>query len=650
MIDRPGALKAVVRHAMENEGGYADIEPTITAPAAAAIPLCYPGLTRHSTAYHDDQRCQLLSRVTLRPKERTLTGSPDPQVQDFERRLDEALAALPTMQSGGTQTLHLAANIVEHVSAEHPELGAHLSQGLQILAPTLIGRSPGGEIDAATLLSDLEFAGRYHHIRDLLYYTYNAPDTVTWTFNAGRIEIRFADATLPRQFFIGHNSWLVDSMEAFTDKIPSQQIIELLRGQPEFELTPEALEATELIEAEVQQKLQLYFDLISDPTATVGAYSYQDFVAVYRALLTKALYHRYHSAANGARGAVTMPLSVLASDIEESVPNISAATARQIVTEIAYGSAARQRRLNPVYFSLYHRPDTDEILMLPHHFAMWEGYISFLRLVALRSPQLFLRNFSGQIGESLVQRLARSFEGAGFRVRTNVPLSTYSTTLPDIDLLVISDEPTLGYAVLACEVKAPLPPSWAKDQLRVLAPDSIAKSFVQLERISSFFRSDEGTEFLSNQLPQVGIPDFDEFAVLTWTVVATSHNAGAFFADRGTIIDYRTLERILRRCDGDMLYILTALREFPNWADRCFDRGMANVRVGELDVSYEGIAIKHLMEFPQNEFRSVNAAEIMVRGMLEEGHRPLDVFRDKGVDFENGRGIAASDQGGDSTR
>jgi hypothetical protein len=553
------------------------------------------------------------------------------------------------MQSGGTEALRLAANIVEHASAEHPPLGAHLSRGLQIVAPTLIGRSPGAEIDVATLVSDLEFAGRYHHLRDLLYYTYNAPGSMSWTFGAGHIEIRFADASLPRQFFISSNSWFVDSIEAFSDKARARKVRELLRGQPEFELTQEVLEATELIEAEVQQKVELYFDLISDSTVTAGAYSYQDFVTVYRALLTKALYHRYHSDANGARGALSMPLAVLASDIEASVPNVPAATARQVVTDIAYGTAALRKRLNPVYFSLYHLSETDEILMLPHHFALWEGHISFLRLVALRNPQLFLRSFSSQIGESLVRRVAASFGTAGFRVRTNVPLATYGTTLPDIDLLVISEERTLGYAVLACEVKAPLPPSWAKDQLRVLEPDSIAKSFGQLERITTFLGSDEGVEFLCNQLPQAAIPNFDEFAVLTSSVVATSDNAGAFFADRGTIIDYRTLERILRRCDGDMLYVLTALKEFPNWADNCFESAMDYVRVGDLEVSYEGIVIKHLMNFPQNGFRSVDAAEMMVRGMLEEGHRPLDVFREKGVDFGDGREVVAFGEGDDGT-
>ncbi len=84
------------------------------------------------------------------------------------------------------------------------------------------------------------------------------------------------------------------------------------------------------------------------------------------------------------------------------------------------------------------------------------------------------------------------------------------------------------------------------------------------------------------------MPDFQEWALLLWTLVATSDNAGAFFADRGTVIDFRTLERLLSRCDGDMLYVLDVLKGFPEWADNSLERLMVDVQVGDIAVSYEG--------------------------------------------------------------
>jgi hypothetical protein len=568
-----------------------------------------------------------------------MSAALDPRVQEFERRLDEALAARPMVRLGGADALRLAATMVEAVAAERGELAQHLAEGLQILAPALMGTSPGNEIDVVDVLADLEFAAHYFHLRDLLYYTYNAPGSTAWTFEEGRVEIRYADASLPRQFFIAANNWFLDSMAAFTNEEQNERIGSLLRGAPEFELTPEAIEAMTLIQAEVDLKFDLYFNLVSDVSVAAGAagaYTFADFLKVYEALLVKALYHRYHATINGARGMVRMSMAELASDIEASVEAVSAETARRVVADIAYGVDARRAGLDPVYFSLYHLPDADEIIMLPHHFALWEGFVSFLRLVALRDPQLFLSSFSQQIGSALVRRLAKSVEDAGFRVRTNVPLAGYETDLPDIDLLIISEERTLGYVMLACEVKSPLPPAWAKDQLRVLEADSIAKAFDQLQRINSFFGSDDGVRFLQEQVPRDGLPDFSEFAIALSTMVATSDNAGALFTGRGTIIDFRTLERLLSRCDGDIMYVLNTLKRFPEWADDSFDRVMVDSQIGDIAVSYEGVTIKRLMDFPPNTFRSAGAPEELVRGMLDNDDLPLDVFRERGVDFGDG--------------
>lgn len=66
-----------------------------------------------------------------------MRAKPDRQVQDFERRLDDALVARPTMRSGGTAALRLAANVVDTADAERGMWGHRLAEGLQMLAPTL---------------------------------------------------------------------------------------------------------------------------------------------------------------------------------------------------------------------------------------------------------------------------------------------------------------------------------------------------------------------------------------------------------------------------------------------------------------------------------------------------------------------------------
>lgn len=104
-----------------------------------------------------------------------MSTAPDPRVQDFERRLDDALGARPMMRSGGTGALCLAANIIDTVDAERAMPGHRLARGLlarglQILAPTLISRTPGNELAVADVVADLEFAAHYHSLRDILYY------------------------------------------------------------------------------------------------------------------------------------------------------------------------------------------------------------------------------------------------------------------------------------------------------------------------------------------------------------------------------------------------------------------------------------------------------------------------------------------------
>jgi hypothetical protein len=560
--------------------------------------------------------------------------TPDPRVKEFERQLDAALAARPMVRSGGSAALRLAADIVEFAAAETGPWGHTLATGLQVLAPSLIDKSATVEIRVSDILADLEFATHYHHLRDLLYYTYNAPGSVRWTFGPSKVELTFADESLPRQFYISYNNCYLDSIGHFPDE-PSTRIRELIHGEPEFTYTTKSQQAAEYIQMEVDLKLELYFDLVSDMSVPAGRYTFGEFISAYRALLVKAIYHRYHAAENGARGALSAPLDDFARDLASSVDGLSEETARQILKDISYGIEARLDGLNPVYFSLYHLPDRDEIVMLPHDFALREGLVSFLRLIALRDPRLFLANFSHQIGDALVHRIGRAFSDAGFQVRTNVRLGKYDQKLPDIDLLVISQERTLGFAIIACEVKGPLPPTWAKDELRVLEPDSVSKAFEQLALINSFFGTDDGIEFLSEQLPQDGLPDFDEFAVLCWTVVATSANAGAFFAGRGTIIDFRTLTRLLSRCDGDMLYVLDTLKNFQQRAGDCFEKAASSVQVGDISVSYEGVHIKRLMDFPTHTFLSAGAPDALVAGMLETGARPLDVFRNRGEDFED---------------
>lgn len=73
------------------------------------------------------------------------------------------------------------------------------------------------------------FAGHYYDLRDYLYYTYNAPGAMSWTFGESTIDIRFGDRTIPRQYYLQANNHFVTSMERFADFDLGEDVITHLR-------------------------------------------------------------------------------------------------------------------------------------------------------------------------------------------------------------------------------------------------------------------------------------------------------------------------------------------------------------------------------------------------------------------------------------
>ena len=350
-----------------------------------------------------------------------------------------------------------------------------------------------------------------------------------------------------------------------------------------------------------------------------------------------ALYHRYHSQVNESVGVVKMSRDDIVDGISEET-NVLREHVAAALNDITYSSSAREAGIEPLYFSLFALESSDSILMLPHHFAMWEGFVNVLRLTALRNPELFLGEISGPLGTSLVRELTSVFEAQGFQCSTDLSISAFGENLPDIDLAVVSEERTLGYVFLFCEVKAPIPSSWAKDYLRVLRQDSISKAFAQLDAIDRFLSTDEGIEFIRKQLPPEGLPDFgQEFIAAVQLLVATSDNAGMFFSDRNRVVlDFRTLRRLVTRSDGDMAFILYALRRLPTWADECLRVETVEVEVDGHSVAYTAAAVQRLLEFEQQEYRSGDVPELLLRGMLEEGGHPFDVLKRQGPSEDAG--------------
>ncbi|WEK58875.1 MAG: hypothetical protein P0Y52_04890 [Candidatus Brevundimonas phytovorans] len=557
------------------------------------------------------------------------------QVQAFERDLDKALTRRPIFTWDATATLRLVCDWYEHVAArsDDPSGPGHIDRALAILGPYLVSGSTGVMPDLTDnyfrvqMMDDLEFAGHYYMVRELLYYTYNAKESVSWAFLADRVEARFADKSLPRQFFTVFNDQLLGSMSLFQSfKDDGARIHALLADEPEGADTPKTREAWGLIEREVDLKLSAYFNLVpADSDINLGGYTYAEFLSVYRVLTAKALYHRYLAQDRGFIGAIHLPQDDFLTALEDDL-ELAPDRARAILKDIVYDDRAATDRLDGSYFSLFREAGGEgPILMRPHHFATDEGLVNLLRVVAQRRPLTFLRSVSNVIGSAFVQRVKAAWEAEGFTCHTEVSLRDIDPTLPDVDLMVISEEPTLGYVIFICELKSPIPPKWAKDQLKALNADGVAKAFRQADALKAFLRTEAGMGFIARHLPKGGHPHFDGFIVLLHHLVITSDNGGMFFGGETTgIIAFKTLERLLKRSDGDMALIQHVLATYAEKVDEAVVIVTPEFPMDGRTVSYEGVGPGPLIDFPQGEWRSWADRQGMVDEFMSDGHHPFD--------------------------
>jgi hypothetical protein len=216
------------------------------------------------------------------------------EIKKFERELDAAFEALPSLRFDGETTIALACDIIEtsHKDLKLYYTSAHFDRGLDALLPLWITSKGTDEPNIEQILSDLHFASSYYMLREYLYYTYNTPATMKWyRDDDGNITIKINDPTLIRQYYLKASNMFVGSMETFKDN-DSEKILALVRGTEEFGQNPNAEELEALMAKEVELKLSTYFNYLDGaPDVQLGTYTFATYKAVFRALLIKALYH-----------------------------------------------------------------------------------------------------------------------------------------------------------------------------------------------------------------------------------------------------------------------------------------------------------------------------------------------------------------------
>lgn len=546
-------------------------------------------------------------------------------LQVFEKDLDTRLADNCIHSQDADQTLELLMHLSEHVATCNPGINSW-DKAIEVYAAHLVSGASGETPSAEGISDDLLFAAHYYELRDYLYYAFNFEGAFQWTMDDAQVDIRFLDRSIPRQFALSHNETILSSLEHIHDASSRHELQALIRGIGECGQINGRID--KLLKAEAEHKLAAYFSIIPhDSQIDLGGYTYAQFYAVYRMLVSMALWHRYQTTVYDRRGALSMSENELVAAAATDT-GIAEDNLRRILCDLIYDAAAARDRLSPGYFSLMREGRSGRIWMRPTHFCTHEGIVGLLRVVAQRRSKLFLSNVSGPLGARFVDRLATAFSAQGFQCLREVKLAQYDSRLPDIDLLVISHEPTLGYVILVCELKCPLPSAWAKDHLRALNSDGISKAFIQSQRIGDFLTSEGGLEVLRNWLPNAGLPPFDHFVVILEPIVITSHNGGMFFDAMHTpVFAYRTIERMLQACDGDMSYIQHMLHIHNDFIDHNVTTTRRSISLKQRHVSYDVLDDQPIVRFPLNHWRSDVSRDSLVQEFLSSGLRPLDAFQ-----------------------
>ena len=108
-------------------------------------------------------------------------------------------------------------------------------------------------------------------------------------------------------------------------------------------------------------------------------------------------------------------------------------------------------------------------------------------------------------------------------------------------------------------------------------------------------------------------------------LIITSDNAGMFFEHEQTpVLNFRTLERLLQRSDGDILHIRTCINHYKEGADMYLKTIMVPLEIDGFTISYEGFTPTTLVDFPQAEWRNNPNRQKMLDDFIAGGHHPFD--------------------------
>lgn len=550
----------------------------------------------------------------------------------FEQKLSSIVKEI----GANSDTLHMLGEAAEFMYRQGRfNEGEHIRTASELLVPFLLENyksndAPKKSYSPSDYADLFNFLRTFLTLRDIIFYSYDNDEAVKWSMEDNNIKVTLNDDTILRQHASEAMTFGLNSK--YTPYEQEQEKPEvLLKGTRSFDFSnPNVEKAFSSIDSIVGWKIQYYFSYIpEDSDVMLDGYRYSTFIGIYKSLLTLALYERYYSKANNISGVITYREDELLGQAIQQYPEESRESLTKIFRDIAESSRCTFNYIQ----------QENKYMLNPTCFSLVDGIANILRLFAKTDPDSFSSNVSKIMGKGLVEEIKLKLEQYKYyKAYSDVKLDKFDPKLPDIDLLAISYEPSLGFHVFVGEVKNNLPAVWAKDYIKAKgAKGFITKAISQIETIKSFLLTGDGLAFV-HELAVKAFPDLDidhlfphGIFVVVDTIIISSQSTGMFFSENTIpIIDGDTLGHIIDESDGDTNYILFHLKGHSKFIDECTKRGTKKISVGDYTIEYDTISMEKVYGLSKNEFVSIGAIENLEKESLDSGYTMAGAFRHLG--------------------
>lgn len=569
---------------------------------------------------------------------------------EIDRLIEDQLQEYAATLHATETTIQLLGRVIEGAFTDRKiAAGQYFRASIEILAEELVARGitseklPFGEDEVRHIVVAIEYGVKYYQLRDLIYISHAVPEAITWSRGDTGYNIAVKDPTIFRQIVCEMQSFVLNTRAETPGLLGADETIDHLRGSQRWDVgDPRVKAVLDSIEKEVDWKLSYYSsDIPKDSLIDVGGYTYKDFILVYGGLLFLSLYERYYSAATDDPCAITYHDAELLEAVHKETL-VSKENISRILMEIAASSKG----------SLIRIEDGNKYLLLPFCFSMSDGVNAYLKYMARVRSTEFLTNVAGILGDSLVTQVAGYFrEYRNFKVLTNIPLRRFGAHLPDIDVMAISYEPSLGFHFFICEIKNNLAASWAKEYLKSVGKKGfMEKAIAQVDAIREFFKAAEGHDLLIGcalrefshldlrTLFPVGFVNVFEY------LIVTSQSIGMFFPNaKVTIINKDLFHKMVKHSDGDVNYIKFCLQRINEAVDSSFSVKKTSATARGVTIEFEAPVIESGLQFIENSYLSTQELEQLEKMSLTEGYRFIDQFIEG-----DGHGPTSSAEGGDN--